>query len=120
MALFNDSVSREQYEDMRAQRAAWQQRYDTLLDKYHSLRAFQSPVNPMKAIPPRPDSATETLDAMEQSTRDPRIEAAVKTLLAEKPELNPAAALREAKRMLDIATGKADAPVLTTIGAALR
>lgn len=118
MPLFNDTVPREQYEDMRAQRDAWQQRYDTLFERYHSLRPLQSPVNPMKAIPPKPDSATETLDAMEQATRDPRIEAAVKKLREERPGLDPAAALREAKKMLDIATGKMDAPMV--IGTALR
>lgn len=117
MALFTDSVPREMFEDMRAQRDSWQQRYDTLFERYHSLRPLQSPVNPMKAIPPKLDTATETLAAMEQSTRDPRIEAAVKKLMDEHPNLTASAALREAKKMLDIATGKADAP---TIGPALR
>lgn len=118
MALFNDSVPREQYEDMRAQRDAWQQRYDTLFERYHSLRPLQSPVNPMKAIPPKPDSATQTLEAMAQAAHDPRIEAAVTKLMADHPGLSPAAALREATKLLAVATGKLDAP--TVIGTALR
>lgn len=117
MPLFNDSVSREQYEDMKQQRDAWQVRYDTLFSEYSKLRPLQSPVNPMKAIQPKMDSATETLDAMEQSVKDPRITAAVEKLLAERPGMGTAAALREAKKMLDIATGKMDAP--TVMGSAL-
>lgn len=117
MALFNDTVSREQYEDMKHQRDAWQVRYDTLFSEYSKLRPLQSPVNAMKAIQPKMDSAMETLDAMEQSVIDPRILTAVEKLRAEKPGLSPQAALREAKKMLDIATGKMDAP--TVIGAAL-
>ena len=117
MALFTDSVSREQYEDMKQQRDAWITRHDILFAEYAKLRPMQSPVNPMKAIHPKPDSATETLDALDQAVKDPRIEAAVKKLMEEKPGLSPAVALREAKKMLDIATGKMDAP--TVMGAAL-
>lgn len=86
--------------------------YDDLLNKYHQLRPLQSASNPIKIIPPKPDSAVQTLDAMEQSVRDPRIEAAVKKLMEDHPNLTASSALREAKKLLDVATGKADAPAL--------
>lgn len=117
MALFTDSVPREQYEDMRAQRDGWQQRYDTLFAEYAKLRPMQSPVNPMKIVPPKLDTATETLEALEQSTTDPRIMTAVTKLLEEKPDMGATAAFREARKMLEIATGRRDAP---SIGPALR
>lgn len=107
MPLFgdNDTVPRWIYERKC-------QEFDTLFSAYAALRPMQSPVNPIKVIPPKPDSATQTLDAVEQAARDPRIEAAVKKLMEAHPNLTASAALREAKKFLDVATGKADAPAL--------
>lgn len=113
MAVFEPTVPRWIYEQKC-------QEYNDLLEKYHALRPLQSIVNPMKVVPPKLDSATQAIEAGEQAMRDPRLAAAVVRLMEQKPGLSEGDALREAKKLLEVATGRADAPTPVTIGPALR
>lgn len=102
MGLFTETVPRDLYD-------ALQQRYDALLEKYHALRPTHAPVSPMRVIGPRPDAGEATVQAIEAAVTSPRVRAIAEKLMREDgvPE---AAALREAKRLDDIARGRA-APV---------
>lgn len=101
MAIFKETVSKELYDQL------WD-KYSDLLGKYHSLRSTHNPVAPVKMLKPSGDSAQKAMQAGERALRDPRIgEAAVK--LVQEHGLSEADALLEAARLVDIATGKADA-----------
>ena len=57
------SVSREQFEDMRAQRDDFRQRYDTLLAQYHSLRLEGANLPYPKAEKAEIDEVTQAIIA---------------------------------------------------------
>jgi len=115
MALFKESVPREQYDDMVAQRDDWRTRHDALLEKYHALRQTHQPPSKITRIVPTPDTATQAFQAGEAAMRDPALATAAAKLMHD--GLSEPEALREAHRLLKIAQGKADAP---SFGAALR
>jgi len=99
MALFSDTVPKWIY-DQKCQE------YDTLLDKYHALRqSGYDPSSKIRLIAPKPDSGEQVVMAGEQAFVDPRMRRAVEQCLAE--GMTEAEALREAYRLVNIATGKA-------------
>ena len=99
MALFSDSVPRAIYDQKCRE-------YDSLLEKYHALRMNgYDPASKIRLIGPKPDSGEQVVMAGEQAFVDPRMRRAVEKCLAE--GMTEAEALREAYRLVNIATGKA-------------
>lgn len=100
MGLFTDSVPRDLHD-------ALQQRYDDLLEKYHSLRLVgNAPVKPMTLHMPRTDTGTQAVRAAEIAFVTPRVRGVVENLMRDNPLLLEADALREAQRLERIITGK--------------
>lgn len=98
MSFFSDTVPRDLYDQKCKD-------YDTLLDKYHALRQSGfDPASKIRLIGPKPDSGQQVAMAGEQAFVDPRIRRAVEKCLSE--GMSEADALREAYRLVNIATGK--------------
>ena len=110
MGLFAESVPREMYEDVKAQLAASEARYTALFAAYEKLRPTHSPASPIRMNAPTEEPGLATLHAAEAAVRDPRIAGIADNLIAQSPGLDRRIALREAKRLDDIARGRAVAP----------
>lgn len=113
MGIFSETVPREQYEDLKAQLRAGEERYRDLMEKYHALRPTHAPVKPITATLPKPDSGEQALHAVELAVRDPNV-ARVAQKFVEEQGMNDADAFREAKRLADIARGRLLPPNLAT------
>ena len=103
MGILTPTVPRDIYDALQA-------RYDDLLNKYHALRPTHSPVAPIRVSAPKEEPGLATLHATEAAIRNPAIARLADKLRQDKPELGHAEALREAKRLDDIARGRAVAP----------
>lgn len=99
MAIFEETVPKWVYDQKCAE-------YADLLAKYHALRPTHAPVTPMKLVPPT-GSDESAVQRMGAALADERLHGIAAKLLQERPDLSMAAALSEAKRLDDIARGKA-------------
>lgn len=108
MAIFRETVPKSVYDQKCAE-------YKELLDKYHALRlSGYDPTSKLRMIAPKPDSAQQAIIAGERAMVDPRVGRAFAKCIEE--GMNEPDALREAYRLVNIATGNADA---TSAGASL-
>lgn len=113
MKLF-DAVPREQYEELKAQLAQANARYDMLFAAYEKLRPTHAPASPMRLVPPKEEPGLATLHAAEAAVSNPRVAVIADNLIKQDPTLRREVALREAKRLDDIARGRAVAPSAAT------
>jgi hypothetical protein len=89
--------------------------YDDLLAKYHALRqSGYDPASKLRIIAPKPDSGLAAMQAGERAFTDPRLARAFAECVAS--GMSEPDALREATRLVAIATGKAEP---TSAGASL-
>lgn len=103
MGILTPTVPRDLYDALQA-------RYDDLLNKYHALRPTHAPTAPLRVSSPQEEPGARALHAIEHAVTNPRLAQIADTLMQTKPELSRVAALVEAKRLDDIARGKAVAP----------
>lgn len=100
MGVFQETVPKWIYDQKCAE-------YDRLFLAYEKLRPTHSPVAPMRITPPPGEPGMATLHAVEAAVDDPKVARIADSLIAQKPGLARDAALREAKRLNDIARGRA-------------
>jgi hypothetical protein len=106
VGLFTESVPRDLYDRKCAE-------YDALLDKYHALRmAGAEPVTKIRTTLQPPDGAAQTLKAAEMAASDPNVRRVAEKFMAQ--GMAEPVALREAKRLADIARGRVLPPNLAT------
>ena len=108
-------ITREQYDELKADRDQWRQRYDTLFAAYEKLRPTHSPIAPLRVTPPQEEPGARALHATEAAMNNPKIAAIADNLQREKPELSRLGAMVEAKRLDDIARGRAVAPSAASV-----
>lgn len=105
MALFQETVPKWLFDEVKKERDEW-------IEKYHALRLIgHAPPAKVTQVDPKPDSGSQALAGLERAMRDPHIaEAALK--LQKEHGLSPSESFREATKMRDIINGKADAPTM--------
>jgi hypothetical protein len=109
------AITREQYDEIKADRDQWRDRYDTLFAAYEKLRPTHSPAGPLRVTPGREEPGMASLKATEAAMNNPKIAAIADNLQREKPELSRLGAMIEAKRLDDIARGRAVAPSAASV-----
>lgn len=98
MAIFRETVPKFVYDQKCAE-------YNDLLAKYHALRqSGYDPAAKIRMIGPKPDSAQQAIDTGERVFTDPRLARAFAECV--KAGMSEPDALREAHRLIAIATGK--------------
>ena len=108
MAIFRETVPKAIYDQKCAE-------YNALLDKYHALRLQGfDPTSKIRMVGPKPDSAQQAIEVGERIFVDPRLAKAF--VMCREQGMSEPDALREAKRLLAIATGKGEP---TSAGASL-
>jgi len=100
MGVFQETVPKWIYDQKCAE-------YDKLFAAYEKLRPTHSPIAPMRVSLPSGEPGMATLHAIEAAVDDPKVAKIADSLIAAKPGLDRSAALREAKRLHDIARGRA-------------
>lgn len=101
MAIFKETVPKFVYDQKCAE-------YNALLEKYHALRqSGYDPASKLRMIPPKPDSGQAAIMAGERAMVDPRVGRAFAKLVEE--GMNEPDALREANRLVGIASGRLEA-----------
>lgn len=108
MALFKETVPKFIYDQKCAE-------YNDLLAKYHALRqSGYDPAAKLRMIPPKPDSGMAAIQAGERAFVDPRMARAFAQCV--EAGMTEPDALREASRLIAIATGRTEP---TSAGASL-
>jgi hypothetical protein len=99
MGLLSETVPKHVYDDLL-------RRYDTLMERYHSLRlAGHAPTKPAVLIPPKPDSGQLAVLSAERVIRTPGAQAIVEELMQKGK--SEADALRIVAEMQNVGRGKA-------------
>jgi hypothetical protein len=108
MPIFKETVPKSIYDQKCAE-------YNDLLAKYHALRLEgYNPAAKLRMIGPKPDSGLAAIQAGERAFVDPRVARAFAQCV--EAGMSEADALREAVRLVGIATGKSEP---TSAGASL-